>query len=82
MLYSYSRMCGSIIFPPFFGKFVLKHVNLFSIMESIRCCPFLFDVLCRLYLLFLFFPICAFISPPMTSRLCFGMLRIREDSSS
>ena len=30
-------------------KFVLRHVNLFSIMKSIRCCPFLFDVLCRLY---------------------------------
>ena len=50
-------------------------------MKSVRCCPFLFDVLWRLYLLFLFFPIWAFISPPMTSRLCFGMLRTREDSS-
>ena len=25
-------------------------------MKSIRCCPFLFDALCRLYLLCLFFP--------------------------
>ena len=35
-------------------QFVLRHVNLFSIMKSVRCCPFLFDVLCRLYLLFPF----------------------------
>ena len=26
-------------------------------MKSVRCCPVLFDVLCRLYLLFPFFPI-------------------------
>ena len=32
-------------------------------MKSVRCCPFLFDVLWRLYLLFPFFPIWAFMSP-------------------
>ena len=67
-------MCKSIIFPLFFDSFILRQVNLFSIMKSVRCCPFLFDVLYRLYLLCLFFPIWAFISPPMISRLCFGML--------
>ena len=36
----------------------------------------------RLYLLFPFFPICAFMSPPMTNMLCFGMLRTNEDNSS
>ena len=40
------------------------HVNLFSISKSVRCYPFLFDVLSRLYLLFPFFPIWAFMSPP------------------
>ena len=69
-------------FPSLFWKFVLRHVNLFSIMKSVWCCPFLFNVLCMLYLLFPFFPIWAFISPPMTRTLCFGMLRTREDSSS
>ena len=51
-------------------------------MKSVRWCPFLFDKLCRLYLCFLFFPIWAFMSPPLTRTLCFRMLRIKEDSSS
>ena len=51
-------------------------------MKSVRCCPFLFDELCRLNLWFPFFPIWAFMSPPMTRTLCFGMLRTREDNSS
>ena len=70
------RRCRSIIFLPFFWKFVFKHVNLFSIMKSVRCCPFLFDELCGLYLWFPFFPILTFMSPPLTRTLYFGMLPI------
>ena len=70
-------MCRSIIFLPFL-KSVLGHVNQFSIVKSARCCPFLFDELCRLCLWFLFFPIGAFMSPPMTRTLCFGMLRLER----
>ena len=34
-------------------------------MKSVRCSPFLFDKLCKVNLLFMFLPICAFMSPPM-----------------
>ena len=53
---------------------VLKHVNLFSCVKSVRCSPFLFDKLCKLDLLFTFLPIYAFMSLPMMRTLCFMML--------
>ena len=59
---------------------VLRHVNLFSSFKSVRCSPFLFDELRELNFLFTFLPVWAFISPPMTRTLCFGMLQTREDS--
>ena len=56
-------------------------VNLFSSVKSVRCSPFLFDKLCKLNLWFTFLPIWAFMPPPMTRTLCFGMLRTRGDDS-
>ena len=69
-------------FPSLFWKFVVRHVNLFSIVKSVRCCPFLFDELCRLNLRFLFLSLWPFLSLPMTRTLCFGMIWTREDNSS
>ena len=84
-------LCFSIVcvgvgpeFSPFYFFFlnlVLRHVNLFSSVKSVWCSLFLFDELCKLNLLFTFLPIRAFMSPPMTRTLCFGMLQTREDSS-
>ena len=50
-------------------------------MKSIRCSLFLFDVLCKLNLFFMFLPIRTFMFPPMTKTSCLGMLQTRKDSS-
>ena len=79
LCFSIVCVCVGPKFSLLFRKFVLRHVNLFSIVNSVRCCPFLFDELCRLNLWFPFFPVWAFMSPPMTRTLCFGMLRTKKN---
>ena len=74
-------MCRSVIFPPFFDSLYWGMLiyfpswNQLDIVHSYLTC-------CEGCICCLFFPIWAFISQPMTSRLCFGILRTREDSSS
>ena len=51
-------------------------------MKSIKCCPFLFDALCRLYLLFLFFPICTTFNgnPKATIISCYSPTNVSEEN--
>ena len=51
-------------------------------MKSVRCCPFLFDVLVEAVFVVSVFPDLGIHVSAMTNMLCFGMLRTNEDNSS